>query len=150
MYEISLYDLGNFSLHQELTKIKGLKKKRVSHGKEGVSRSPHEKIHGNQLPTVIIFPIAVVFVVTLLSKVIALAQAEQRCQACSPLDSPETHVLSLWLGSLAGVAPAEADILDLNEMVRQVTGKIPIFFYSHYGCYCRKGGQGQPRDATDR
>uniref|UniRef100_F6RTH3 Phospholipase A2 n=1 Tax=Bos taurus TaxID=9913 RepID=F6RTH3_BOVIN len=49
-----------------------------------------------------------------------------------------------------GVAPAEADILDLNEMVRQVTGKIPIFFYSHYGCYCRKGGQGQPRDATDR
>ena len=67
-----------------------------------------------------------------------------------PLDSPETHVLSLWLGSLAGVAPAEADILDLNEMVRQVTGKIPIFFYSHYGCYCRKGGQGQPRDATDR
>ena len=67
-----------------------------------------------------------------------------------PLDSPETHVLSLWLGSLAGVAPAEADILDLNEMVRQVTGKIPIFFYSSYGCYCRSGGQGQPRDATDR
>ncbi|XP_061250602.1 group IID secretory phospholipase A2-like isoform X2 [Bos javanicus] len=49
----------------------------------------------------------------------------------------------------AGVAPAEADILDLNEMIRQVTGKIPIFFYSSYGCYCRSGGQGLPRDATD-
>ncbi|XP_010828257.1 PREDICTED: group IID secretory phospholipase A2 isoform X3 [Bison bison bison] len=49
----------------------------------------------------------------------------------------------------AGVAPAEADMLDLNEMVRQVTGKIPIFFYSSYGCYCGIGGQGQPRDATD-
>ena len=30
----------------------------------------------------------------LLSEVVGLAQAEQRCQACSPLDSPEIHVLS--------------------------------------------------------
>ena len=76
--------------------------------------------------------------------------AEQRCQACRPLGSPEIHILSLWLGSLAGVVPAEADMLDLNKMVRQVTGKIPIFFYLSYGCYCGFGGQGQPRDATDR
>ncbi|MXQ93771.1 hypothetical protein E5288_WYG016929 [Bos mutus] len=53
------------------------------------------------------------------------------------------------LSRCEGVAPAKADILDLNEMVRQVTGKIPIFFYSSYGCYCRIGGQGLPRDATD-
>ena len=94
-------------------------------------------------------PIATAFVVTLLSKVTVLAQAEQRCQACSPLGSPEIHVLSLWLGSLAGVAPAEGDMLDLNKMVKQVTGKTPIFFCSSYGCYCGFGGQGQPRDATD-
>ncbi|XP_069435334.1 group IID secretory phospholipase A2-like isoform X2 [Ovis canadensis] len=49
----------------------------------------------------------------------------------------------------AGVAPAEGNMLDLNKMVRQVTGKTPIFFYSSYGCYCGIGGQGQPRDATD-
>ncbi|XP_042100615.1 group IID secretory phospholipase A2 isoform X10 [Ovis aries] len=49
----------------------------------------------------------------------------------------------------AGVAPAEGDMLDLNKMVKQVTGKTPIFFYSSYGCYCGFGGQGQPRDATD-
>nr|XP_005905290.1 PREDICTED: group IID secretory phospholipase A2 [Bos mutus] len=35
------------------------------------------------------------------------------------------------------------------QTVRQVTGKIPIFFYSSYGCYCGIGGQGLPRDATD-
>ncbi|XP_060266735.1 group IID secretory phospholipase A2 isoform X2 [Ovis aries] len=40
-------------------------------------------------------------------------------------------------------------MLDLNKMVKQVTGKTPIFFYSSYGCYCGFGGQGQPRDATD-
>nr|XP_020754837.1 group IID secretory phospholipase A2 isoform X1 [Odocoileus virginianus texanus] len=49
----------------------------------------------------------------------------------------------------AGVVPAEGDILDLNKMVRQVTGKIPIFFYTSYGCYCGLGGRGPPRDATD-
>ncbi|XP_040085389.1 group IID secretory phospholipase A2 isoform X2 [Oryx dammah] len=49
----------------------------------------------------------------------------------------------------AGVAPAEGDMLDLNKMLKQVTGKTPIFVYSSYGCYCGIGGQGQPRDATD-
>ncbi|XP_043301941.1 group IID secretory phospholipase A2 isoform X2 [Cervus canadensis] len=49
----------------------------------------------------------------------------------------------------AGVVPAEGDILDLNKMVRQVTGKTPVFSYMSYGCYCGFGGQGPPRDATD-
>ncbi|XP_061003804.1 group IID secretory phospholipase A2 isoform X1 [Dama dama] len=49
----------------------------------------------------------------------------------------------------AGVVPAEGDILDLNKMIKQVTGKTPVFFYMSYGCYCGFGGQGPPRDATD-
>uniref|UniRef100_A0A8C6CY90 Phospholipase A2 n=1 Tax=Moschus moschiferus TaxID=68415 RepID=A0A8C6CY90_MOSMO len=59
-----------------------------------------------------------------------------------------TLLCTLWV--FAGVVPAEGDMLDLNKMVRQVTGKNPIFFYFSYGCYCGIGGQGQPRDATDR
>ena len=63
---------------------KRIKKKRVSHGKEGVNRSLHEKIHGNQLPIVIIFPIAIVFVVTLLSKGIGLAQQSRGARPAAP------------------------------------------------------------------
>lgn len=81
-------------------------------------------------------------------QVTVLAQAEQRCQACSPLDSHWIHVLSLWLGSLAGVAPAEGDMLDLNKMVKQVTRRPPSSSNRSLRLLLG-GGQGQPRDATD-
>ncbi|XP_059871453.1 group IID secretory phospholipase A2-like [Delphinus delphis] len=49
----------------------------------------------------------------------------------------------------AGVIPAQGGILDLNKMIRRVTGKRPIFSYFLYGCHCGFGGKGQPKDATD-
>ncbi|XP_040843650.1 group IID secretory phospholipase A2 [Ochotona curzoniae] len=50
---------------------------------------------------------------------------------------------------LAGVSPSQGGILDLNKMVRQMTGKIPFLSYWPYGCYCGLRGRGQPKDATD-
>ncbi|XP_077007147.1 group IID secretory phospholipase A2 [Tamandua tetradactyla] len=53
------------------------------------------------------------------------------------------------LAVLAGVIPTHGGILNLNKMVRQVTGKVAFFSYWPYGCYCGLGGRGQPKDATD-
>ncbi|XP_004458694.1 group IID secretory phospholipase A2 [Dasypus novemcinctus] len=50
---------------------------------------------------------------------------------------------------MAGVTPTQGGILNLNKMVRQVTGKVAAFSYWPYGCYCGLGGRGQPKDATD-
>ncbi|XP_060056926.1 group IID secretory phospholipase A2 isoform X2 [Erinaceus europaeus] len=50
---------------------------------------------------------------------------------------------------LAGVIPTQGGILNLNKMVRELTGKIPLFSYWTYGCHCGLGGRGQPLDATD-
>ncbi|XP_075394525.1 group IID secretory phospholipase A2 [Tenrec ecaudatus] len=49
----------------------------------------------------------------------------------------------------AGVIPIQSGVLNLNKMVRQVTGKIPLISYWFYGCHCGPGGKGQPKDATD-
>nr|XP_008517364.1 PREDICTED: group IID secretory phospholipase A2 [Equus przewalskii] len=49
----------------------------------------------------------------------------------------------------AGVIPTQGGILDLNKMIRQVTGKTPFFSYWFYGCHCGLRGKGQPKDATD-
>lgn len=90
----------------------------------------------------------VVAVVVLSSKVIGLDQIEQRCQPGvhgPPLDSCPLRVA----GSLAGVTPTQGGLLNLNKMVRQVTGKTPITSYWYYGCHCGLGGRGQPLDATD-
>nr|XP_020038890.1 group IID secretory phospholipase A2 [Castor canadensis] len=59
--------------------------------------------------------------------------------------------LALLCGMLvmAGVTPAQGGLLNLNKMVRQVTGKMPILYYWPYACHCRLGGRGQPKDATD-
>ncbi|XP_049628475.1 group IID secretory phospholipase A2 [Suncus etruscus] len=50
---------------------------------------------------------------------------------------------------LAGMSPTHGSILNLNKMVRRMTGKIPFFSYWPYGCYCGLGGRGQPKDASD-
>ncbi|XP_057556585.1 group IID secretory phospholipase A2 isoform X2 [Hippopotamus amphibius kiboko] len=50
---------------------------------------------------------------------------------------------------IAGVVPAQGGVLDLNKMIKEVTGKTPIFFYWFYGCHCGFGGSGEPQDATD-
>ncbi|XP_036995997.1 phospholipase A2 group V [Artibeus jamaicensis] len=53
-----------------------------------------------------------------------------------------------WL--LVCSAPAVlGGFLELNSMIKDVTGKDPLIDYGFYGCYCGLGGQGTPKDATD-
>ncbi|XP_032970727.1 group IID secretory phospholipase A2 isoform X2 [Rhinolophus ferrumequinum] len=49
----------------------------------------------------------------------------------------------------AGVTPTQGGIMNLNKMVKQVTGKTTITSYWPYGCHCGLGGKGPPVDATD-
>ncbi|NXB80489.1 PA2BA Phospholipase, partial [Donacobius atricapilla] len=48
------------------------------------------------------------------------------------------------------LSPAHGGLLQLHLMVSEATGRNAIWYYGFYGCYCGLGGQGQPRDATDR
>ncbi|ELK02197.1 group IID secretory phospholipase A2 [Pteropus alecto] len=50
----------------------------------------------------------------------------------------------------AGACPTQGGILNLNDMVKQMTEKTPIISYWFYGCHCGLGGKGPPLDATDR
>ncbi|NXM18705.1 PA2G5 phospholipase, partial [Ploceus nigricollis] len=54
-------------------------------------------------------------------------------------------VLFVW-----GLSPAHGSILELQQMISEVTGKNALLYYGFYGCYCGLGGNGQPQDATDR
>ncbi|XP_048205796.1 group IID secretory phospholipase A2 [Perognathus longimembris pacificus] len=51
--------------------------------------------------------------------------------------------------AMAGTTPTLGGLLNLNKMVRYVTGKSPVLNYFPYACHCGLGGKGQPKDATD-
>nr|P81478.1 RecName: Full=Acidic phospholipase A2 2; Short=svPLA2; AltName: Full=Phosphatidylcholine 2-acylhydrolase; AltName: Full=Phospholipase A2 isozyme II; Short=PLA2-II [Trimeresurus gramineus]AAB24916.1 phospholipase A2-II, PLA2-II {EC 3.1.1.4} [Trimeresurus gramineus=green habu snakes, venom, Peptide, 122 aa] [Trimeresurus gramineus] len=42
------------------------------------------------------------------------------------------------------------NLLQFENMIRNVAGRSGIWWYSDYGCYCGKGGHGRPQDASDR
>ncbi|NWU27016.1 PA2G5 phospholipase, partial [Dyaphorophyia castanea] len=54
-------------------------------------------------------------------------------------------VLLAW-----GLSPAQGSLLQLHQMISEATGKNALLHYGFYGCYCGLGGNGQPKDATDR
>lgn len=51
---------------------------------------------------------------------------------------------------LAGMTPTQGGISNLHKMIKRMTGKIAVINYWFYGCHCRLGGKGEPKDATDR
>uniref|UniRef100_A0A194APT7 Phospholipase A2 1k n=1 Tax=Agkistrodon piscivorus TaxID=8715 RepID=A0A194APT7_9SAUR len=56
---------------------------------------------------------------------------------------------TLWIMAvlLLGV---EGNLFQFEKLIKKMTGKSGMLWYSAYGCYCGRGGQGRPKDATDR
>nr|ABY77925.1 phospholipase A2 [Sistrurus catenatus edwardsi] len=56
---------------------------------------------------------------------------------------------TLWILAvlLLGV---EGNLIQFETLILKVTKKNGMPSYTFYGCYCGLGGQGRPRDATDR
>ncbi|NXC24265.1 PA2GD phospholipase, partial [Campylorhamphus procurvoides] len=49
-----------------------------------------------------------------------------------------------------GLSPAHGNLFQLNNMITRATGKAAWLYYNFYGCYCGLGGEGQPKDDSDR
>nr|AHJ09550.1 phospholipase A2 [Protobothrops mangshanensis] len=56
---------------------------------------------------------------------------------------------TLWIMAVLLVG-IEGGLLQFELIIKKVTGRSSIVWYGSYGCYCGKGGQGRPQDATDR
>ncbi|KAJ7306558.1 hypothetical protein JRQ81_009922 [Phrynocephalus forsythii] len=41
-------------------------------------------------------------------------------------------------------------LLNFKVMIERITKRNALIYYNGYGCYCGKGGRGQPRDKTDK
>nr|AHJ09587.1 phospholipase A2 [Trimeresurus cardamomensis] len=56
---------------------------------------------------------------------------------------------TLWIMAvlLVGVG---GHLMQFETMIKKVAGRSGIWWYGSYGCYCGKGGQGRPQDASDR
>lgn len=58
--------------------------------------------------------------------------------------------VSVSLCPSTGLLPVHGSVLELERMIKAVTGKSALLSYSWYGCFCGIGGRGTPVDATDR
>uniref|UniRef100_A0A8D2KXA4 Phospholipase A2 n=1 Tax=Varanus komodoensis TaxID=61221 RepID=A0A8D2KXA4_VARKO len=56
---------------------------------------------------------------------------------------------SLLCGCFPGGIVTDGSLLELADMINDVTGKDAVLEYSLYGCYCGWGGKGRPKDQTD-
>nr|AHJ09568.1 phospholipase A2 [Ovophis monticola]AHJ09569.1 phospholipase A2 [Ovophis monticola] len=56
---------------------------------------------------------------------------------------------TLWIMAvlLLGV---EGHLMQFETLIMKIAGRSGVWYYGSYGCYCGSGGQGQPKDASDR
>ncbi|KAL8198584.1 UNVERIFIED_CONTAM: hypothetical protein K2H54_016915 [Gekko kuhli] len=69
-------------------------------------------------------------------------------------ESPYWRDMKILLGVIVllacSVLTAQGSLLEFGQIIKIATGKYALPEYTSYGCYCGLGGQGEPRDATDR
>ncbi|XP_029433908.1 basic phospholipase A2-like [Rhinatrema bivittatum] len=57
--------------------------------------------------------------------------------------------LTLHFCLAAVLPPATSNLLQFANMIQKYTGRPSSVYYYGYGCWCGKGGRGQPKDETD-